>query len=109
EMIMAGEEGRLARLETENPFSWFDREPTDYVGECSGRIQGWCYDAPHQELVYRPGYAPHLAVAGGDDCIRLRVRYRNHADGVTKFPPVVTLTLVASIDWFGMQRPAGAW
>jgi len=76
--LMAGQKIDYRHLAQENPMSWLERKPPNYLGDYrrdAGALTkgAWYFDAVNRELIYLPALDGHFVP---DSEGRKRVRYR---------------------------------
>ncbi len=104
--MMRGEEASLPLLVGNNPMTFLDNVPHDYIGICIGAMPpgAWCFDAGTSEIVFRPHRDKNLTYPP-DGRRELRWRIVSAAElAGTKLAagsPVgaITLTSTTSFKW----------
>lgn len=108
--MMAGRAVDYERLARENPTSWLENKPANYLGEYHNPdvMQlprgSWYFDNGQREMVYLPKLAKHLVP---DDAGLLRVRYQaklvNGQDLLQGQVVGLKFEVVESYQWFSQE------
>lgn len=99
DLMTQGKMGETVQLLQENPVTWLESPPPNYMGKVSGQksaemIPGnWYFDTGQQELLYRVQHNRFLkSDTDGENIIRFRVtavqypRQGGKAEGITLAP-----------------------
>ncbi len=111
ELMMENRMRELPALLNENPVSWLQKPPVNYVGEIANpddekiRPGNWFYDVSKKELVYKLNLNDHFTDFGyGDSEIRFKVMgiVQKSRQGNVETQTVMSVKLVpvAEFAWF---------
>lgn len=115
ELKMQGRMGEASQLMQENPMTWLETLPANYMGQVTDSkptdlLPGsWYFDTGRQELVYRAQHDTFLKITqdGGRDretAIRFRVTAMKHTQGkdtnTTHKAEGIALIPVTGYHWF---------
>lgn len=110
ELMIQGRMDELDKLNRENPMSWLEAPPPNYVGQLDHPEQraippgSWYFDTGRQELVYLPSRARYLKPGpDGTKAIRFHAttvtRQQAASDGATPAVESVVLPPAIPYDW----------
>ena len=106
ELIITGNQARMAELEQENPMRWLDEPPASFAGDYRVPARGgsWYFARDARQLVYVPNSSRHLQFGGDAAELRFQVKLRyaemDGGSGRMKTLSGVALEPVVPYRWF---------